>query len=192
MTPSPTADQVADQSLVLCLAAPRDPAHLEAVRALLSQDGFDWVAWLANAERLAPLLYRRLHGLYLLPPGAVAQLQMAFFHSRTWSEIAFRELERILLCLSAARVPAILLKGAALATAVYTDPVLRPMVDLDLLLHPGDVFRGLEALQGLGYQLPASEMRPQATLAYSNEIALSRPGALPVPVEIHWSLLGDR
>ncbi len=178
-----------DRSLVLCLVASREREALEAVRALISQGGFDWDMWLRRTAGLAPLLYRNLHGHGILPPGVDARLLFAVFHSRTRSEIAFRELDRVLPCLSDAHVPVILLKGAALATAIYGDPVLRPMIDLDLLVHPGDVARVLEALQGLGYEPPATEMRPQDALAYSNEIGLSRPGGAEIPVEIHWGLL---
>lgn len=177
--------------MILCLTASRDSRALAAARARVSEDGFDWDAWLARAESLAPLLYRVLHGRDILPPGVDAELEAAFASNWIRSEIAARDLDRILRCLADVQAPVILLKGAALATAIYGDQALRPMSDLDLLVHPGDVIRALEALQGLGYELPAVEMRLHDAVAYSNEILLCRPGGTEIPVEIHWSLVDN-
>lgn len=191
MAASHAADELADRALVLGLRASPDSQALAELRALVSEDGFDWAAWLARAKSLEPLLYRALHGRGILPPAVDEQLEAALASNWIRSEIAARDLDSILRCLSNAQAPVILLKGAALATAIYGDPALRPMVDLDLLVHPGDVERVLEALRGLGYEQLAAEMRLRDAVAYSNEIQLIRPGGTEIPVEIHWSLLDN-
>ena len=82
----------------------------------------------------------------------------------------------------------ILLKGAALALAVYEKPDLRPMADLDLLLHRPDVPRALEALQAAGYAMPLPELGLAKSLAYGNEFALNKPDGVDCAVELHWHL----
>ena len=52
--------------------------------------------------------------------------------------------------LESAGVRHVLLKGAALATAVYADPSLRPFGDVDLLLDPGRFVDGIAALRAAG------------------------------------------
>ncbi|HXO21998.1 MAG TPA: nucleotidyltransferase family protein [Thermoanaerobaculia bacterium] len=61
------------------------------------------------------------------------------------------ELAEVLAAFDAAGVPVMPLKGAVLAALVYPDPGERPMADLDLLLHVGDLLRGEEILAGLAY-----------------------------------------
>ena len=52
--------------------------------------------------------------------------------------------------LDSAGVRHVLLKGAALATAVYADASLRPFGDVDLLLEPARVVDGIAALRAAG------------------------------------------
>ena len=52
--------------------------------------------------------------------------------------------------LESAGVRHVLLKGAALATAVYADPSLRPFGDVDLLLEPARFVDGIAALRAAG------------------------------------------
>ena len=61
------------------------------------------------------------------------------------------ELQRISTALREASVTFLVLKGLALGTTVYVDPVLRPFYDLDLAVLPDDLGRAGEALCGLGY-----------------------------------------
>ncbi len=53
--------------------------------------------------------------------------------------------------LRSASIPALWLKGAALAYTVYPEPALRPMADLDVLVPYEQRERALEVVQGLGY-----------------------------------------
>src|SRR4029453_4726832 len=51
-----------------------------------------------------------------------------------------------------ARVPFLVLKGAALAHLVYGDPRLRPMRDVDLLIRKTDAGRALDVLVRCGFR----------------------------------------
>jgi hypothetical protein len=62
------------------------------------------------------------------------------------------ELEVVLAALTEAGLLTILLKGAALAYTLYPDPALRPMSDLDLLIHPQDLKQAVQVIQSMGYR----------------------------------------
>lgn len=66
------------------------------------------------------------------------------------------ELARTLEALRDSGIPALALKGIVLAYAVYPDPSLRPMCDVDLLVPPGKRKDALRVLRTLGYDYPES------------------------------------
>ncbi len=107
------------------------------------QRGPDWQAILRKVERwgLAPLVYTNLRQVVQSGqvPKPVAERLRHLYHRDTIHGIARRELLRTtLLRFSEAGVPVIVLKGAALAALVYPSPALRPMRDIDLLVHRRD------------------------------------------------------
>ena len=91
--------------------------------------------------------------------------------------------------LAAEQIAVILLKGAALAETIYGNIAVRPMGDLDLLVRREDVAAALAALRAAGWEAVETEPRDGLTLAYEVEIALQKPGPIPVLLEIHWGLL---
>jgi len=98
---------------------------------------------------------------------------------------ALREIAR---ALTAAKVDALLVKGAALALTVYADPAARPMADIDLLVREGDSDRVVAALVAAG-----CTVRPEPGRAHSaplmGETALYlHAGAMTELVEVHTSL----
>ncbi len=62
-----------------------------------------------------------------------------------------RHILRVAEALAAARVPLMLLKGAALQQLVYGRAELRPMSDVDLLVRESDAARAGEVLERIGY-----------------------------------------
>ena len=64
------------------------------------------------------------------------------------------ELTRITAALTEAGIPALALKGIALAYTAYKDPSLRPMMDLDLLVPPGEREHAIGVLQKLEFGYP--------------------------------------
>src|SRR5262249_37484394 len=73
--------------------------------------------------------------------------------------VARQELLRtILVRFSEAGIPVIVLKGAAMAALVYPSPALRPMRDIDLLVHRRDMERVEAVLHGLREE-PANPKR---------------------------------
>ena len=176
--------------LKLCLSARWDAQALPAARNLAAQQGFDWGLLLQAAHRagVAPLLYHATRQRGLLPPPVEAALRQAYYHNAARNTFLLATLQDALCRLSAAGVPVIVLKGAALATTLYASAALRPMGDLDLLVHPEHVPMALAALAQLGYAPGQHDLPDSHSAAYTNQVALARPAGEQEPVEIHWSL----
>jgi Uncharacterised nucleotidyltransferase len=84
-------------------------------------------------------------------------------------------LHAVLAGLAAARVPAIVLKGAALADTVYPQPGLRHSHDIDLLVAPEDMARAQEILVPIGLRRAGADA---ATAAPS--LTFVHPSGLPI------------
>ncbi len=103
------------------------------------------------------------------------------------------ELEAILQACGSAGVEVMPLKGGLFAAHYLPDPAVRPMADLDLLIHPGDRQAMAAILTGLGYRL----IPPEASLGHHD--TYNFPGSRvaswhtehrdnPRPVEVHTGL----
>jgi hypothetical protein len=97
-----------------------------------------------------------------------------------------RELPAVLGHLRSVGITPILLKGAHLATQVYPEPLLRGMSDFDLLVHPGELAVGEQALRAAGYRSRRVESI-EFVIAKERQIpALWQPGMYAI--ELHWTL----
>jgi hypothetical protein len=149
----------------------------------------------ALAERAArhgvgPVLHHRFREEQVenLPAQLRDGLRQQYWITAAQNTALLHALEQVLRTLEGAGIPAIVLKGAALAEALYGNIALRPMGDADLLLHRADVERALVALAGLGYAPSHPQERPGAHLAYENEILLQRQPMGDALLELHWAL----
>ena len=126
----------------LILACARTDPDVQRIRDLVER-GPDWETVLRKAERwgLAALVYTNLR--QAAQPGQVPKATTErlrnLYHRDTTYGVAQREMLRATLArFSEASVSVIVLKGAALAALVYPSPTLRPMGDIDLLVHERD------------------------------------------------------
>lgn len=153
----------------------------------------DWagVTRQGRLHRVIGLLFSRFRGGPRTPPAYVM---------RTWQEIyesqkaemgrKHAQLVRVLRALHDGGVPAILLKGAALAHTVYEDMGVRPMSDYDLLVDRGDLGKAEGILQELGYA-PREEylyLREHFATSFYHIIPYYE-GGHKTTVELHWNLL---
>ena len=91
-------------------------------------------------------------------------------------------LRAVLQCLHQAGIPALVLKGAALAQWLYPAPYLRESSDVDLLFaNRDDALRAATALEGLGYA------RPHPPERFRHELACRGSGDL-LDLDLHWAL----
>lgn len=156
----------------------------------------DWVLLVATArvEGVAPLLCHAL-GKAGWPDGVPSHLrrdlQAAYYATAVRNTLLYQELSRILTALlSAAPLPVIVLKGAALATSLYPSIALRPLGDLDLLVPRRHLGMALRAVQSLGYCEAYPEMTPGLNRVVGHHVHLRGGPQQGVAVELHWSLVG--
>ncbi len=97
-----------------------------------------------------------------------------------------REAASVVEHLRKAGVPAILLKGAAIATWLYDDGAPRPYLDVDLLVSPSNLDKTLHALAERGYKRVIEGAHPAEV--GPKEIELIGPAS--VAIDLHHGLLG--
>jgi hypothetical protein len=145
-----------EDRLVLLLArGTLQPRAQEEALALLSTPlRWDLVLEQATRQEVYPLLHRNLQwlGVPSVPEevrGALrAQCRVNAFRNTLMAE----ELAGVLRLLHDADIPAIPLKGVALARTLYGDPALRVSCDLDVLVPPDRMARAFDLLLGNGYR----------------------------------------
>ncbi|HXJ77693.1 MAG TPA: nucleotidyltransferase family protein, partial [Candidatus Methylomirabilis sp.] len=186
----PAALAPADQLILAC--ARTDP-DLSLIRTLVDR-GPDWPRVLRKAERwgLVPLVYTNLRqAVPSRVPTPTAERLRLLCHLDAIHGMAMREVLRAtLLSFAEARVPVIVLKGAALAALIYPTPALRPMRDIDLLVHTQDLGRADEVRHGMKAipQFPASATALDVSdHIYAAGSSASRPGAqVRIPIDDLW------
>lgn len=168
----------------LRLEGPGDAA--DAVRRLSPEEA-EALVTLAVQEGVAPLLRAALRGVEL-PAPMPERLDRLYWATAARNARLLQALRAILDRLSAQNIPVMVLKGAALAEPLYGNIALRPMGDLDLLLHREGVPRAVAVLDGMGYHAVHAEPRPGAHLAHEVELMLCQADNPDLLVELHWSL----
>src|SRR5919199_63465 len=127
-----------------------------AIRAAVRK-GVEWdrVVWRSEMFRTTPLVYYHLRRLGLdeaLPEAVAGYLDAWSRLSAARASVLYDELGRIVDALDRARIDYFLLKGAALGPLVYPDLLLRPMIDLDVMIRHRDIPAARRLMRGLGYR----------------------------------------
>jgi hypothetical protein len=99
-----------------------------------------------------------------------------------------RQLVSTMNTLERAGLRALAVKGPALAALAYPNPILRPSVDLDILVSTSEAQRAVAALASAGFKHDASCPAPAGDLRLDNEQTLISPDGRTT-VELHWALL---
>ena len=146
----------------------------------------------ANTEGIAPLLHRESGSRkdhWELPETFEQGLAAATRVEVVSTLLRETESRRILLCLDEARLPALLLKGSALAYWAYDLPYLRPCVDIDFLFASYEAATAASlALQTLGY-VPLSRALPGNLTTF--EVGCVRVVAgKEIWIDLHWGVGG--
>lgn len=155
-TPLHTAWSPEDR-LLFRLVGAYDPATEPAVDAEFAGP-VDWdrLADLAVDGGVAPLIYRILRTagrLDLVPAAAGARLRSVYFLTVAENTRYLECAGRVLAACHQAGIEVIALRGIAFVESLYRDVALRPLSDIDLLVHPA-------ALQGVKAVLGASGYWP--------------------------------
>lgn len=111
-----------------------------------------WAIW---AQGIGPLLYKHLRNSLIFErfPESL-QCYLANQHELNGQRVAIMmsELSVLLKAADQADIAIVPLKGSVLVSYYYDDAALRPMSDLDILVHPDDERRLNHILMELGYQ----------------------------------------
>lgn len=177
-------------TLLAACAAPLD----DAARARIADLARTFAAWEGLPRRAAPhgmgpLLYHALTAAEVAPPVEVKRaLQGLYLRSRYANEVRFDVLQGVLAALDGAGIPAVVLKGAALAHLVYADPALRPMGDVDLWVDVAQRIEAQRLLASLGFEapLPADGV---PTCEHHLPQAVRNVAGVTLRIEVHHALL---
>src|SRR5438309_5482727 len=107
----------------------------------------------AYAHQVYPLVYRNLRQLEFsaVPHEVQTELKGTYLANALRNQLFSDELACLLRQLSDAGIPAIPLKGVALAEPLYGDTAARVCSDLDLLVRPAQLHRAIAVILGAGY-----------------------------------------
>jgi hypothetical protein len=135
-----------------------------------------------SVKRLLPALYVALRrNEAVVDATLLSYLRLAYVREQMRATTYQRICGDVVAVLAAADVPALLLRGGALAATVYDDPAVRHCHDLAFLVRPQDIPRAADALQNAG--LTPLAHAPNAESPYA---ALRHETSLPV--ELHGRL----
>jgi hypothetical protein len=177
------------------------PQQVEQAARLVAS-GIHWERFieLAIYHRVFPLVHRnwKRHASLGVPPEIREQLQEFFQDNQVQMMAMTAELLRLTRALEEGGVPALALKGPALATRAFGNVVLRPAGDLDLLVRQSHIPRGLALLQDCGYRInlnspgSAPSARQQAAISrFLYHYILVDP-ARETTVELHFKLSPEK
>jgi len=173
-----------------------------ALTSTLGPDDWRLLATTAQREGVASLLYDVLNACpersrketawpANVPLDVQAALRQAYYTTTAVNLLVYRELSRILGALSGpcplARIPVVVLKGAALAATLYPSIGLRPIGDLDLLVPKERLAEALARLEALGYVELYPEMAPGIEALASHHVHLQGGRDVHLAVELHWT-----
>jgi hypothetical protein len=150
--------RVARELLLLCLAADLSPDRIERISRALSGN-MDWQYFLSlvNFHGAAPLVSRNLlsNSLTQHIPHLYREQMKNLYNNFIYRNILLNEeLIRVLSAFKQHGISAIVLKGTVLAEQIYGNPGLRPVTDMDIMVHPEDVSSANSLLLELGYFQP--------------------------------------
>ena len=154
----------------------------------------DWPGLFAASEHhgLSPLFYHHLNESGIsIPAHASLTLKALVVRHRRAHEIRTEVITEFLARFNQDGIECLLLKGAALAHLLYPEPSMRPMGDVDILVHRDDALRAQQCLRELGY---SADDRKQGYLYDHHHlpIASHHKQGMGISLEVHHDALsGD-
>lgn len=88
-------------------------------------------------------------------------------------------------------IPAVVLKGGALAFALYPDLALRPLSDIDILVPEERLEEAIARIKALGYRELSPEITPNHRRIAGIHCSFVRE-KVPLTLELHWSLVAGK
>lgn len=168
--------------------------NLSRDRATRRVEGLTSAAWdcvpeQATQQKIGALAYHRLTNgpdAHSIPGHVREQLRTFYALGQLRNTLLLKDACQVIEALQGAGVPVMVLKGLHLAVDVYSEPGLRTMSDIDVMVPERHLATAEAVLVGQGFgPVPRPDIREFCRR--SNHLArLSRPKT--VPVEIHWTI----
>ncbi len=175
-----------DQHHLLRASLLQDPAAVrESLDRWKSLVPFDAVE--QGSMRLLPLLYRNLKRLGIDDP-LLPRLRSVYRQVWFRNQLILEHGRRAMQALSAAGVPAVVLKGAALVETVYEEPALRPMEDYDVLVSREHFRRAVDVMRNGGWTFHPPLADPEPHFVFQHAVGFRREGG--GELDLHWTAMG--
>ena len=145
-----------DRLIRYFLQADSNQSTSRKIKETLSPD-LKWAYFLdrARGEGVLSFVYKRLSEIgsvqSIVPESIRRRLESSYYTVATRNTLLYEKLNNILKYFQEAEIEVILLKGVALAGTIYPDIALRPMYDIDILIHKQDFSLVEDKLKELGY-----------------------------------------
>ncbi|MGB5706765.1 MAG: nucleotidyltransferase family protein [Arenicellales bacterium] len=176
-----------------CAVIEPDHDACTAIRDLVSDLG-NWQDLISCAEKhgLSNLLHSHLQSLGIeIPDIARQQLLSLRVRHRRANQARIKAMQEIVDVLSRHQIESALLKGAALIHVLYPSPELRPMSDIDVLVHADQAQHAQQCLRDIGY---FAEQQKTGYLSEHHHLPIASRSldGISIHVEIHKDALsGD-
>lgn len=180
--------------LLLAIGA-TESGHLDML------DGFteaEWADFLATSDVhwVSPFLYKtcilRQTREACIPFTIRRGFKKSYRLSCVRAQRAGKQLIPVLMKLHAEGIPVIALKGVHLATQIYVEPALRPMMDADLLVQRSDLEAAVRVIESFGYRQTSPGGRFQTKQESFARKNTSHLPAFRIPngpsIELHYDL----
>ncbi|TMK21836.1 MAG: nucleotidyltransferase family protein, partial [Actinobacteria bacterium] len=171
---------------LLLAAARRDVPARPIARA--SEEELNEALLVAARHGVAGWVARELKPVPHLPPAMKVRLQAVAAKVAGNHHRRVNDAHAALRVLSAAKIPAVALKGPVLVERYYRDPSLRSYTDVDLLVEPRRLRDAIGSLEEAGFGLLDAHWRP--IISDLRGQVHFRSGRDP-SIDLHWHLVGD-
>jgi len=139
---------------------------------------------LASFNGVAPLLYKNLKPLEIIPEEVLSKLRNIYLSSITENLQKSKEILKILHALKDKGIDAIPLKGALASEIIFENPGLYYGTDIDILVRPSDLDQVKQILINSGYNY--NKKIEKAMLASHYHLVFYNHRHA---VEVHWNLV---
>ena len=182
-----TSGEFAVRSLALCTQRPGRGVVEAALAAAAADLSSPELLDAAEHHGLDALLFAHLRAAGVsVDAGVLDRLRVRHVQHAHACAVRARVMADVLSEMDRSRVRLLVLKGAALACIAYADPRLRPMRDVDLLIHRDDLRRAQEVLLRGGFTSCGRPVAP--TYHHLPGLSKTVDGAT-VTIELHHELL---
>lgn len=162
---------------------------LEQLNAsVLEVKDWDVLVRLVIERGLGPLLFKKIKLLpnySLIPPTVITKLQQVYFYNLSRGMLMQNCFKTIAKKFAEQQLPLIALKGIYLSEWLYKDIALRQCSDIDLLIHPADGQKCINALYALGYRAADSKESDFVVKIKSESIHYTPMVLNGVSIELH-------